>query len=189
MNKFLIAIVALMLICLNVGAESDFLVEEFIAGKNYPKPETHIDYDYTSTEYIPIKLKVCNDISTRDKRKYLFGEEVNLKVKSNVFYKNKLFLKRGTPAVAKIDQIVESGMNGIPYYIYLNDFEIEGLEASKILADYHKSGLNLVYWVYPVKWALSFLPPSGILTNLIKGGHAKITTADVITVYYFPEWK
>ena len=114
MNKFLIAIVALMLICLNVGAESDFLVEEFIAGKNYPKPETHIDYDYTSTEYIPIKLKVCNDISTRDKRKYLFGEEVNLKVKSNVFYKNKLFLKRGTPAVAKIDQIVESGMNGIP---------------------------------------------------------------------------
>ena len=91
--------------------------------------------------------------------------------------------------IIKDEQIVESGMNGIPYYIYLGDFEIEGLESSKIMADYHKTGLNLVYWVYPFKWALTFLPPSGMLTNLIKGGHAKITTADVITVYYFPEWK
>lgn len=189
MNKILSIFILMLLFCANVRAEGDFLVDKFLAGKNFPRPEAHIDYDYTSTEYIPVKLKVCGDISTRDKRKYLFGEDVKLQVKSNVFYKNRLFLKKGTPANAKIEQIVESGMNGIPYYIYLGDFEIEGLESSKIMADYHKTGLNLVYWVYPFKWALTFLPPSGILTNLIKGGHAKITTADVITVYYFPEWK
>lgn len=189
MNKFWVTIWVLLLICLNVRAGEDFLVDEFLAGKNHPKPEVYNYYNFASTEYIPIKLKVSNDISTRDKRKFLYGEEVNLQVKSNVFYKNKLFLKKGTPVTAKIEQIVDSGMNGIPYYIYLNDFAVSGLDSSKIFADYHKAGLNLVYWVYPVKWALTFLPPSGILTNLIKGGHAKITSNDIITVYYFPEWE
>ncbi len=189
MNKFFISITIFILLCTSVFAEEDFLVEKFLRGKNSPAPETYTDYDYSGTDCVPIKLVVSKNISTKDKRKHLYGEEVQLKVKSNVFYKNKLLLKKGTPATAKIDQIVESGMNGIPYYIYLNDFKIEGLSSTKIQSDYYKSGLNLMFWVYPLKWTLTFLPPTGMLTNLIRGCHAKITSDDVIIVYYFPEWK
>lgn len=189
MNKFVIILMSLLFISGTASAQTDFLVEKYLDGKNSPKPEVVESYDYSSTVYVPIKLKVCNDITTRGNRKFLFGEDVKLQVKSNVFYKNKLLVKKGTPASAKIEQIVDSGMNGIPYYIYLNNFEIEGLKSSRILSDYHKEGLNLVYWIYPLKLALTFLPPTGTFTNLIRGGHAKISTYDVITVYYFPEWE
>ena len=39
-----------------------------------------------------------------------------------------------------------------------------------------------------MKWALTILPPSGSLTNFIKGGHAKLKTNEVIELYYYPDW-
>ena len=42
--------------------------------------------------------------------------------------------------------------------------------------------------VFPLKWALTILPPTGSLTNFIKGGHAKVKTNKTITLYYHPNW-
>ena len=85
-----------------------------------------------------------------------------------------MLVKKGETATARIETIISSGMNGIPYSIYLGDFKIPNLEQSKLLANYHKSGANRTYLVLPLKWALTFLPPTGSLTNFIMGGHAKI---------------
>ena len=80
-------------------------------------------------------------------------------------------------------------MNGFPAEIILGDFEIPNIENSKLLDNYTKKGQNRCFWVYPLKWSLTLIPFVGSLTNLIMGGHAKIKTTDVITIYYFPDWK
>ena len=84
--------------------------------------------------------------------------------------------------------IITPGMNGIPGSIVLNDFDIEGLSKNRITNDYEITGQNRSLLVFPLKWALTILPPTGSLTNLILGGHAKIKTKNHITLYYYPEW-
>ncbi len=189
MNKLLIILFTLIIFPLSVSAiEKDFLVDEFLAGRKFDKPETFTDYDFSDTERIPIYLRVVTDISTKD-GSAKEGQIINLKAIKNVYHNDKLIVKRGEPVTAEIKLVVDSGMNGIPYYIYLDDFKFQNLKSSRILADYKKSGCNRTYWVLPLKWALTPLPPTGSLTNFIKGGHAKISTGDTIVVYYFPNWK
>lgn len=189
MNKFFLVIFTLVVFSLNVSAiESDFLVDKFLAGRIFEKPETYTDYDFSDTERIPIHLQAVTDISTKDGTAQE-GQRVNLKARNNVYHDGKLIIKRGEPVTAEVGLVVDSGMNGIPYYIYLDDFKFQNLPSSKILASYQKSGCNRTYWVLPLKWALTPLPPTGSLTNFIKGGHARISTNDIITVYYFPNWK
>ena len=189
MNRILISLFILIFLPLQACTlTNDFLTDKFLSGRIFEKPETNTDYDFTDIERIPIKLQVTQDISTRDEM-LQEGQTVNLKSRSNVYYNEKIIVKRNEPVSAKIELIVDSGMNGIPYYIYLNDFKFQNLPSSKIHANYQKSGWNRTYWVLPLKWALTPLPPTGSLTNFIKGGHAKISTNDIITVYYYPNWK
>lgn len=189
MNKFLITALILLSFPLNVFAlTDDFLVNEFLAGRIFDKPETYTEYDFTDIERVSIKLQVTREITTRDGEAQE-GQIVELKARNNVYYNDKIIVKRGEPVTAKIELIVDSGMNGIPYYIYLNDFKFQNLESSKLFASYQKSGWNRTYWVLPLKWALTPLPPTGSLTNFIKGGHATISPNDIITVYYYPNWK
>ena len=62
----------------------------------------------------------------------------------------------------------------IPKGQITDSFEIQGQDRS--------------LWVYPLKWALTFLPPTGSLTNFIKGGHAKLKEDKTIEIYYYPNW-
>ena len=71
----------------------------------------------------------------------------------------------------------------------LDNFEVEGLDSSKILCNYTKKGFSFVFLVYPIKWALTPIPFVGSLTNFIKGCHATIQSGDEITIKYFPNWK
>ena len=77
----------------------------------------------------------------------------------------------------------------VPAMIYLTDFDSPALDFDKILSDYHKSGKSKIYWVLPLKWLLTPLPPTGSLTNFIKGGQATIKESDKIIIYYFPDWE
>ena len=79
-------------------------------------------------------------------------------------------------------------MNGFPAEIIVDDFEIPGIKSTQMQSTYIKKGQNRCFWVYPLKWALTPIPFVGSLTNFIKGGHARIKTKDIITIYYYPEW-
>ena len=187
MNKLIVFFLAFIFISPVWALETDFLVDNYLP-KNVAKPEANLDYDYTSTRRIPIELKISSPIKTRDNNLYE-GQPIEFKVRKNVYHKNRLILKKDTIVTARIETIVSSGMNGIPYYIYLGNFNFPNLENSKLSINYFKSGQNRTYFVLPLKWALTFLPPTGSLTNFIMGGHAKITERDIITAYYYPNWK
>ena len=188
MNRILAIFLFVLLSFLPVNAhEEDFLVNTYLL-EEIEKPFVNDSYDYSSLRRLHVKLKIKESISTRDK--FLQeGQIIEFVVQNNVVYRNQMLVKRGEIATARIDTIITSGMNGIPYCIYLGDFKVPNLDQSKLLVNYHKSGANRTYLVLPLKWALTFLPPTGSLTNFIMGGHAKIKEKEIITLYYYPEWK
>jgi hypothetical protein len=152
----------------------------------FTSPVFCLEYDYTSVKNIPIKLSILEEIST--KMPINEGQIVKFRVLNDVVY-SKLNLKKNDIVEAKIECIVTSGMNGFPAEIIIDNFEIPNVEKSQLISTYTKIGQNRCIWVYPLKWALTPFPPTGSITNIIKGGHAKIKTSDVITLYYYPEWK
>ena len=191
MNKFLLSLIFCLISTAAINAQefiTDFLADEYTAGYIYEKPDVLSEYDFTSTDSVAIKLSTLETLSTRNKTLH-DAQEIQLISKSNIYYKNQLIVKKGEIVSAKIETIIPSGMNGIPYYIYIGDFKFQNIDSSKLLYNYSKGGVNRMYWVLPLKWSLTFLPPTGSLTNFIKGGHAKITPKDTITVHYFPNWK
>lgn len=187
MNKFLLLILALFFFQLSAFAFEDFMVDTIDKTK-VQEPYVNLEYDYSSTVKIPIPLQITQKISTRDK--ILFeGQQVQFKVKQNIFYKGKLIAREGELVNAKLKLITPSGMNGIQYSLIISDFEFKNLDKDKLSFEYQKDGWNRTYMVLPLKWALTILPPTGTLTNLIKGGHSKITPRTKVFVYYTPEQK
>lgn len=146
-----------------------------------------LPYNFESTYSVPIKLGIIEQISTKDNLSE--GQIIQFKVLQDTYCKRRTILKKGQIVTAKIETIITSGMNGFPAEIILGDFEIPNLEKSKLMDSYTKKGQNRCFWVYPLKWSLTLIPFVGSLTNLIMGGHARIKTSDVITIYYFPDWK
>ena len=150
-------------------------------------PVYGLDYDYTSVTNVPIRMSIVKEIST--KSPIAEGQEVEFRVLNDVEYNGEIIVEKGDIVNGKIETIITSGMNGFPAEIIFDNFKIRDISTSKLSCIYTKKGQNRCFWVYPLKWALTPIPFVGSLTNLIKGGHARLKTTDVITVYYYPDWK
>lgn len=158
----------------------------FALGLNAAGAE-ELPYDYTDTTSIPIKLTPVDYISTR--QDLLDGMDIEFKAVEDVLYNNRILVKKGQIINAKLETKITSGMNGFPAELIIDDFEIPGVKSSQLISNYVRRGQNRCYIVFPLKWALTFLPPTGSLTNFIKGGHAVLRPGRVITIYYYPNWK
>lgn len=164
----------------------DQLVEETLSGKQFENPYKPYKYNYEDTRVIPIRLSVISDINSE--KDIQEGQDVVFIVKNDVYFKGKKIIKKGDKVYATVETILKSGMNGIPASIIFNDFKFDGLESGKFTDTYEKFGQDRSLWVYPLKWVLTPLPPTGSLTNFIKGGHAKLKTREIIEIYYHPYW-
>ncbi len=162
------------------------LILTFLFVMNLAKGEI-LEYDYSSTECIPIKLNISKPLSTKDD--IIEGEQVEFIAAETVYYNGKLVVKKGDIIPARVETVITAGMNGFPAEIIVEDFKIPNIASSKLIGKYSKAGQNRCLWVYPLKWALTPLPPTGSLTNFIYGGHAKIKPSDIATIYYYPNWK
>lgn len=146
-----------------------------------------LPYNYLDTKSIPIYLTITKEISTEEA--IVDGQTVEFKVMRDVVYNEKILLKRGDIVKAKVETVITAGMNGFPAEIIIDDFQIPNVKSSQLISTYNKKGQNRCLWVYPLKWSLTLIPFVGSLTNLIMGGHARIKTNDVVTLYYYPNWK
>lgn len=185
MNKFLLflAFIFSTSFCL-----ADILIDDLPENiiKNACKIETHTTYNYKSFEKIPFQIKIMEEI--KSEQDVFEGQVINFKIAKDVVYKNKIIFKRGTLVSAKVSLIATSGMNGIPASILFSDFYIEGYSKNKFTPTYEVFGQDRSLFVFPLKWALTILPPTGSFTNFIKGGHAKIKPKNTITIFYYPCW-
>ncbi len=187
MNKILTIILTLMLCSCSVFAyEQDSLVNSTLLNKELTRPEYNLNFDYQGTTKVPIKLQLVNSIKSEND--LYEGQILKFKVRENVKYNNKLIAKSGDIATARVETIIANGMNGIPASIILGNFKLNEIRQSQITTNYEKYGIDLSLLVFPIKWALTPLPPTGSLTNFIKGGHVRMNTKDNITIYFYPQW-
>lgn len=185
-NRFLLIFVFLIT---TLACSAEILQDEFAMNslKNAKPPYTHTKYNYEDTEKIPIKLVISKRI--KSEQELYEGQIVEFKIIRHVIHNNKIVVKRGTTATARVKMIITSGMNGIPASIIFDDFKIANIEPNKLSDTYEVFGQDRSLIVFPLKWALTILPPTGSLTNFIKGGHAKLKPNKIITLYYHPNWK
>ena len=143
-------------------------------------------YNFESTVKIPIKLTIDKEISSE--KDVYEGQIVNFKALRTVQYNHNCIIKRGDIVPARVKVVISSGMNGIPASIIFGDFKINGIKSAQIDESFEVFGQDRSLLVFPLKWALTPLPPTGSLTNFIKGGHVKVKKNKIITIYYHPEW-
>lgn len=147
----------------------------------------NLPYNYQDTNFVPIKMSVLKEYSSKED--IFEGQEVELRVLRDAYFRNCLIVKKGTIVKAKIETVITKGMNGFPAEIVLDDFKIPNVKDSQLMSTYIKTGKNYALLVYPLKWALTPIPFVGSLTNLIMGGEAKIKKDDIIVVKFYPYWK
>ena len=133
-----------------------------------------------------MQLSVIADIDSE--KDIVEGQTVIFRVKNNVYQNGKKIIKKNDLVHSRVETIIKSGMNGIPASIIFGDFQFENLDSANFSDTYEKYGQDRSLWVFPLKWALTPLPPTGSLTNFIKGGHAKLKEKEEITIYYHPNW-
>ena len=185
MNKFFL-ILALLLIspfCRAEVLQDEFVIETL---KNCTPPITHQKYNYEDLTKIPIKLELVGNYGTEADLSE--GDEISFKLLKSIIYNEELIAPKGCKVTAKVGLIITSGMNGIPASIVLKDFKIRNIPQTKLTETYEIFGQDRSLLVFPLKWALTPIPPTGSLTNFIKGGHAKLKNGKVITIYYHPNW-
>jgi hypothetical protein len=186
MNKFLFIIIALFITspCFAQPFMQDDFVIRTLAEKKIEKPRTNLDYNYLDTTKIKIPMRIKETV--KSETNIYEGQELEFRVTKNIYFKGSTILRKNQTVKAKVETIIKNGMNGIPASIVLGDFEIDGLEKNKLTVSYEIYGIDLSLLVFPLKWALTILPPTGSLTNFIVGGHAKIKDSKTIEIYYFP---
>ena len=185
MNRF---VVFLLFFFISLSCNAEIIQDEAVENinKNFSKAEKYTSYNFESTAKIPISLKFLENVKTEGD--LYEGQVLELKVAKDVLYNNAVVIKRGTLVKSKVSIIITPGMNGIPASIILKDFKIDGVKSSRLTNEYEIFGQDRSLLVFPLKWALTILPPTGSLTNFIMGGHAKIKVKKPITIYYYPEW-
>lgn len=186
MNKILQIFFVYFLFCTSVFAYQNDTTAVHLINKNSQKPQQNLRYDYQSTVSVPIKLSVLNKIKS-DKDLYE-GQIVKFVVAENVTYKGQKLANKGDIATARVETIISNGMNGIPASVIFGNFKLNDIPQNKISKKYVHYGADLSLLVFPIKWALTPLPPTGSLTNFIKGGRVRISPKKVLTIYYYPEW-
>lgn len=188
MNKFLFAIFLILFgqICFAQSFIQDDFAIKTLSEKEIMTPKTNLEYNYQDTTKIKIPIKITETV--KSEKHLQEGQILEFRTTSMVRKKGVTIVRKNQVVKARVETIIKNGMNGIPASIVIGNFETAGLDTNKITSEYEIFGADLSLLVFPLKWALTFLPPTGSLTNFILGGHAKIKANKTIDIYYYPNW-
>lgn len=190
MNKIIFTLITIFSFMISAQAsEIEDLLRNTIDKNNLPQIYQNTKYDYSSTKRVEVKLQLDESTKiTTKKGRITEGQKVRFRVKRDVKCKGKTLIPKFTLATGIIQTYISKGMNGIPATIIIDNIQIEGIDNTKIKGTIIKKGADFSLFVFPLKWALTILPPTGSLTNFIPGGNASISKKTDITVYYYPDW-
>lgn len=191
MNKKILCILQILTVLI-IGTQyaisadlvQDEIVSELLKDKNYTRPCVNTGYNYKDTKYRTIRLTIIADINSE--KDVYEGQTVYFESVDDVYLNRKRILKKGDFIPARVETIIKSGMNGIPASIIFGNFKINNIEPRQLEDTYEVFGQDRSLWVFPLKWALTPLPPTGSLTNFIKGGRAKLKTNEIIELKFYP---
>lgn len=163
----------------NTSLSQRIIINEVLPKSNYKslvygKKEAVIDKIGMTPVQIRIKDKITSKFIKIDEGDYVEFETVKPVVINNKEY------PAGTTVKGRVETISPNDMRGTPGDIVISNFEIDGIKMHGELA---KTGANRTLWLYPTSIVFSAFFGLGVLLLFIRGGHAKITPAQVFTVY------
>lgn len=135
MNKFIFTVFFVFLISFSnpVCAREllkDNLVDTTLKNQEIEKPVPHLIYNYQDTTRIPIKLSVTKEINSEND--VYEGQIIKFRVKSDVVYKGKTVITKDTVIPARVETIIDSGMNGIPASVIIGNFKSKTFHQDKL---------------------------------------------------------
>lgn len=121
---------------------------------------------------IPLNLQIISDIST--KNNLTEGQKIVFLTKENIVLTHKKVLPAGSRVFGTVETVSQNEPLGVPANLIIGNFKIEYMPTIKLEGQIVKQGANRAYWAFnPVLFA-------------VRGGHAKIKSDEVYTVYYTP---
>lgn len=164
----------------------DKLVRIYLKNVSSDYPEPNLVYDYTKIKFLPLRIRFLETISTKgvDNTE---GQIVKFVVVRDIYDGKRKLVSHGTIGTARVETISPRGFMGVPADLIISHFEVEGLDKKKIEGDVVKSGYNLMGLAGALKYSIgTFIPGTGYLFMLIKGGQAKIDPAEIFEIKYVP---
>ena len=163
----------------NTSLNQRIIINEVLPKSNYKnlvygKKEAVIDKIGMTPVQIRIKDKITSKFIKIDEGDYVEFETVKPVVINNKEY------PAGTTVKGRVETISPNDMRGTPGDIVISNFDIDGM---KMYGELAKTGANRTLWLYPTSIVFSAFFGLGVLLLFIRGGHAKITPAQVFTVY------
>jgi hypothetical protein len=138
-------------------------------------------YDFTKAQ-IPIQLKIIKNLST--KNAMMEGDSLLFKTIKDVMI-NGINLPKGTKIVGRVETISETDKMGVPANLVIGNFYIKNHPEINLYGNISKTGANRAIWVYPLYQAGNLiLYVAGFVFVPIHGGHAKLSTNEIYTVFY-----
>ena len=190
-NKFNFILLTLLIflstqLCQAQTVLQDEVADTLLKDRQLKNPYQPYKYNYEDLKRIPIGLKVM--VSIKSEKDVKEGEQIVFFACNDIYEHGVKILEKNEQVYATVETVIHSGMNGIPASFILGDFKFNNIDSAKVTDNYEVYGQDRSLWVYPLKWALTFLPPTGTLTNFNKGGHAKLKDNEIIEIYYHPNW-
>ena len=132
--------------------------------------------DNNSMTAVPVRIKKL----FTTKSKIQEGDYLEFETTKDIVINKKTYPAR-TTVKARVETISLNESWGVPSDLVLGNFSIDGIPLG---GEINKTGANRTLWVRPAAWTLIILFwGAGILLTPIRGGHAKIRTSEIYTLY------
>lgn len=159
----------------------DNFAKKYITLSECKKIKVKNTYDFTKAQ-IPVQLKIIKNLSTRHKVQE--GDSILFKTVKDVSI-NGVVLPKGTEVIGRVETLSASDKMGTPANIIVDNFYVKDNPEICLYGNVTKTGANRSIWVYPLYQAGNIMfYVAGFVFVPIHGGHAKISTNDVYTVFF-----
>ncbi|MBR1942800.1 hypothetical protein IJ843_03590 [bacterium] len=162
-------------------APDDLFIEKRIDTKKVRHIKAKTKYDFTKKQ-IPINIKIAKKFSPKNGT--IEGDTIPF-VAIHDFEINGKKFKKGTTVLGRVETISDSDKMGVPECIKIDNFYINDEKEINLHGSVSKTGANRSIWVYPLYQAGNIcFYVAGFVFVPIHGGHAKLSTEEIFTVYY-----
>lgn len=130
-----------------------------------------------SAQSVPVAVKIKKNLTTKEQREE--GEYVEFETISDVSVNN-INYPKGTAVEGRIETVSMNTSMGVPADIVISNFK---MKKTPLQGELKKIGANRSLWVYPCVYTGSIFFGAGLLLTPIRGGHAKIGSDEIFTLY------
>ena len=136
-------------------------------------------YNKFSNTDLPVKIRIKKEFSTKYNREE--GQYIEFETIEETIFKNKTY-PVGTTVKARVENISMNSSWGTPADLVISNFSIDRIP---LCGEISKSGANRTLWVRPLAIIATPFCGTGFWLIFIRGGHAKINSNEVFTLYFY----